>query len=58
MSRRGHFERGYEVGEWQYLGTLMTKSNDPYIQLGLDRADMVRPDDPLNSTIRPKKLFD
>ncbi|CAA0245959.1 T6SS immunity protein Tli4 family protein [Acinetobacter baumannii] len=56
MSRRGHFERGYEVGEWQYLGTL-DNHNDPYIQFSFDSADMVRPDDPLNSTISQKEAL-
>ncbi|OJK07729.1 hypothetical protein BRY75_06810 [Acinetobacter baumannii] len=56
MSRRGHFERGYEVGEWQYLGTL-DNHNDPYIQFSFDSADMVRPDEPLNSTISQKEAL-
>ncbi len=56
MSRRGHFERGYEVGEWQYLGTL-DNHNDPYIQFSFDSVDMVRPDDPLNSTISQKEAL-
>ncbi|MDC5166362.1 T6SS immunity protein Tli4 family protein [Acinetobacter baumannii] len=56
MSRHGHFERGYEVGEWQYLGTL-DNHNDPYIQFSFDSADMVRPDDPLNSTISQKEAL-
>ncbi|MCR6568532.1 T6SS immunity protein Tli4 family protein [Acinetobacter baumannii] len=56
MSRRGHFERGYEIGEWQYLGTL-DNHNDPYIQFSFDSADMVRPDDPLNSTISQKEAL-
>ncbi|WP_288418758.1 T6SS immunity protein Tli4 family protein [uncultured Acinetobacter sp.] len=56
VSRRGYFERGYEVGEWQYLGTL-DNHNDPYIQFSFDSADMVRPDDPLNSTISQKEAL-
>lgn len=56
MSRRGHFERGYEVGEWQYLGTL-DDHNDPYIQFSFDSADMVNPDEPLNAVVSQKEAI-
>ncbi|UUM26620.1 T6SS immunity protein Tli4 family protein [Acinetobacter colistiniresistens] len=56
MSRRGHFERGYEVGEWQYLGTL-DNHNDPYIQFSFDSADMVNPDEPLNAVVSQKEVI-
>lgn len=54
MSRRGHFERGFEIEEWQYLGSL-DNFNDPYIQFSFDSADMV--DEPLNSMMSQKNAL-
>lgn len=56
MSQRGHFERGFEIGEWQHLGEL-DNHNDPYIQFSFDSSDMVNPDEPLNSTVSQKNAI-
>ncbi|KAF1026363.1 MAG: hypothetical protein GAK29_01304 [Acinetobacter bereziniae] len=54
MSRRGHFERGFEIEEWQYLGSL-DNFNDPYIQFSFDSADMG--DEPFNAIISQKNAL-
>ncbi|MFW1838570.1 T6SS immunity protein Tli4 family protein [Acinetobacter gyllenbergii] len=54
--RRGYFERGSELGAWQYLGSLDNK-NDPYIYYTLVSAEMTDPDEPLNSSISQKNFL-
>ncbi len=54
--RRGHFERGSELGAWQYLGSL-DNENDPYIYYTLVSAVMTDPDEPLNSSISQKNFL-
>lgn len=56
MSQRGYFERGFEIEEWQYLGTL-DNYNDPYIQYSFDSADSIDTESPLNSTISQKNAL-
>ncbi|ENV93943.1 T6SS immunity protein Tli4 family protein [Acinetobacter sp. KB005] len=54
--RRGFSERGFESAAWQYLGSLQN-NNDPYIHYGLESAELVHDDEPLQSTISQKKVF-
>ncbi|WP_445116321.1 T6SS immunity protein Tli4 family protein [Acinetobacter sp. WZC-1] len=54
--RRGHFERGSELGAWQYLGSL-DNENDPYIYYTLVSAVMTDPDEPLNSNVSQKNFL-
>ncbi|SPL69993.1 T6SS immunity protein Tli4 family protein [Acinetobacter stercoris] len=56
MSQRGHFERGFEDGAWQYLGDL-DNDNDPYIKLDFESAELVHDDEPLISTISQKNAL-
>ncbi|WP_445116748.1 T6SS immunity protein Tli4 family protein [Acinetobacter sp. WZC-1] len=56
VSQRGHFERGSELGAWQYLGSLDNK-NDPYIYYTLVSAVMTDPDEPLNSNVSQKNFL-
>lgn len=54
--RRGFVERGFESAAWQYLGSL-ENNNDPYIHYSLESAELVHDDEPLQSTISQKKVF-
>ncbi|MCX5466346.1 T6SS immunity protein Tli4 family protein [Acinetobacter nematophilus] len=60
MSQRGYFERGFEDGAWQYLGSL-ENDNDPYIKFDFESAELIHNDEPLISTISQKnalRLYD
>ncbi|MDC4704440.1 T6SS immunity protein Tli4 family protein [Acinetobacter baumannii] len=54
--RRGFSERGFESAAWQYLGSL-ENSNDPFIHYSLESAELVHDDEPLQSTVSQKKVF-
>ena len=56
VTRRGYFERGFEVEEWQYLGNL-ENYNDPFIQFSFDSADMVNQHDSLSSAVSQKEVI-
>jgi hypothetical protein len=58
--RRGYFERGFENGVWQYLGSL-DNHNDPLVHYSIESAEIVHDDEALESTISQKmaiKLYD
>lgn len=54
--RRGFVERGFESAAWQYMGSL-ENNNDPFIHYSLESAELVHDDEPLESTISQKKVF-
>ncbi|MBF7689631.1 T6SS immunity protein Tli4 family protein [Acinetobacter pollinis] len=59
LSTRGYFERGYELGTWQYLGDLQN-NNDPFIQLELESAvhrEYAPSSEHLNSTVSQKSVL-
>jgi len=56
ISERSHFERGFEDGSWQYLGSL-DNDNDPYIQFTFESAEMVNPDESFYSSISQKNAI-
>nr|WP_174506368.1 T6SS immunity protein Tli4 family protein [Acinetobacter sp. Marseille-Q1620] len=56
VSERAHFERGFEDGTWQYLGSL-ENGNDPYIQYVFESAEMVNPDESFYSMVSQKNAL-
>ena len=56
ISERARFERGFEDGSWQYLGSL-ENDNDPYIQFSFESAEMVNPNESFYSMISQKNAI-
>lgn len=56
ISERGVFERGFEDGTWQYLGSL-ENDNDAYIQFKFESAEMTNPDESFYSSISQKNAI-
>ena len=56
VSERVRFERGFEDGSWQYLGSL-DNDNDPYIQYVFESAEMTNPDESFYSMISQKNAL-
>ncbi|WP_196077787.1 MULTISPECIES: T6SS immunity protein Tli4 family protein [unclassified Acinetobacter] len=56
ISERARFERGFEDGSWQYLGSL-ENGNDPYIQLMFESAEMVNPNESFYAMISQKNAL-
>ena len=56
ISERAYFERGFEDGSWQYLGSL-ENDNDPYIQFSFESAEMVNPDESFYSMVSQKNAI-
>lgn len=53
---RGYFERGFEDGVWQYLGTL-NHYNDPFVHYSFESAEMINPDESFYSNISQKNAI-
>ncbi|KAF1011517.1 MAG: hypothetical protein GAK29_04951 [Acinetobacter bereziniae] len=56
ISERARFERGFEDGSWQYLGSL-DNFNDPYTQFMFESAEMVNPNESFYSVISQKNAL-